>query len=251
MKTIAGVLLLSALSCFGQGDIEMLMALRTPTAAASCSKTDTTNAWNAFIEGFETGSYSNWNLVGTTANITTNYDSSALTTGKPPGACNQCLKVIVPTDGTETYITNYLDASIVSSTWQTDVYFSFYVGAGPPDTKRYVLFHCGTGNNAMSMMSITNNGGQLYVQASATDATTWRPIDATAWYTAKMKYDTAGAAGGSHFLLWSCGTNVCDDAFDRPAFNLQTIRLGGVSGVDSGEGGTYYFDNVLVRTNTP
>lgn len=219
-----------------------------------CSTYNTTNAWDNFIEGFQavTGYESNgWSHVGTSANITSNYNSSALTTYKPEGACNQCLHVVAPNDGTETFARMNLGAAIDIDTIQTDIYFSFYIQTGLPSDAQYCwIAGFGSTTAASSVgVAITNDLGVIKIRASAANNTTFRTISAGQWYVVKISLDTAKASFGSSYTVWSNGLQILSDTFTRAAADIQYLGLGAVLALDAGETFTIDYDLLCIKTN--
>lgn len=227
-------------------------------AAAACSTYNTTNAWDNFIEGFNVATTcleSNvWTTNGTTANWTIPADSTALTTYKPAGACNQAVKLVVPTDGTETYLKADLGAAIDVDTIQTDVYFSFYLETAPDVAgETYSIFFCGPqcdGDIYLATdVQIRLFVAQPQIRVTSDDTTTWRNISAGQWYVVKLSFGTSPTAGQSTFTLWSNNTQICSDAFDRQAGDIRCLYLGAPYGLAANESGTIWFDLLTVKTN--
>lgn len=221
-------------------------------SAPACSTYNTTNAWDNFIEGFQTpttGYESNvWTGVGTTANITVPADSSSLTTYKPDGACNQAFKLVVPTDGTETYIRGDLGASIDLDTIQTDVYFSLYVETGPDNSESYFIFGYRQSTTPSPSASIAlgkTAGGQLQLTCGSSVN-----ISAGQWYVIKWSFDIAQAVGGSSMTIWSNGSEIGSVTFQRAATtDMRYIFSGAIAGLDVNDSGTIWFDLIAIKTN--
>jgi len=224
-------------------------------APTACSTYDTTNSWDDFIEGFETattGYESNvWTKIGTTANINEVYDSSALTDFRPPGVCSQSLYVDIPTDGTETWLRGNLGYVIDVDTVQTDFVCSFYVVTGPGTNEALGLVGVGQFNTGASWVAnifLQNTAGQLNVKCSF-NATTIN-ISAGQWYTAIISMDTARAATGSTFSLFSGGSHVGTTLTgQRGASDIGYLYVGGFTSVDAGDNATIVYD--LIGINTP
>lgn len=260
LLTIAGLL---GWSCFGQAftleDPAFLRFITTTTGEAppACSTGNTTNAWDNFLEGFQTpttGFESNgWALSGTTNNITM-VDSTSLTSNKPDGACNQCIQVVVNDDGTETWASCDLGVggTIDLDTVQTDVFFSFYVVTGPNVANEvFSIFGMGgTSVGSSHKVQLHNVGGVLkvyFVSSGTGDPIT---ISAGQWYVAKISFDTAAEVNGSAFYLYSGGSLVgSDTTITRLTTDVRYIAVGSSLGVDAGDNGTVLFDIIAVKTN--
>lgn len=224
-------------------------------AGAACSTTDTTNSWDEFLEGFQTATTgyeeANWLEVGTTANISPAYDSSALTTYKPPGACDQALRIIVPADGTETYSYVQLDQEFTLSVTQIDVYYSFYIESELATGKQVTQFsYRSTSTPAATQgVQIGNTTGQSWVFAlGATNSSAINVSDGQ-WNTVKLSYDTAAAAGGSTITVFANGAVVGSETFTRSAEAMEYLFFGGAVGVSTDEGYTVLFDVIAVKSN--
>lgn len=227
-------------------------------SGGTCSTYDTTNAWDNFIEGFQIDTsgyesnvlYSVW-ITNGVGNVNYAFDSSSLTTGKPPGACNQCWRIVLPTDGTEAWARADLGAAIDIDTIQTDLTISIYVESGPGTSKSYFIAIWGTSATAVSWavgLDINNNAGQLQLRARATSTVTVN-ISAGQWYTAVISLDTARAVGGSTLYVYSEDSLVNSGTFQRNASDIRYIFIGGPNSLDSGDSGTLDFDLITIKTN--
>lgn len=228
----------------------MLMAVPN---SGPCSTYNTTNAWDNFIEGFQTtttGYESNgWTAFGTTANIYPATDTSSLGTYKPAGACSQALKIIAPNNGAETYafITNNIDLDAQA----TDVTFSFYVASGTVSAGadyaifRYYDYVAAAGTRVY----LTETSGNLGIYPYGTTIFATNTISADTWYTCVLSLDAAQAVGGSSLKLFSNGSQVgTTTAFRRPAADIGVTRVGFNFGLDAGETGTIYYDIIAIKT---
>lgn len=225
------------------------------TPPAGCSTYDTTNTWNRFIEGFgmvSTGYESNnlWSLTGTAENVTPNGDSTALTTGKPAGACNQALKVVVPTDGTETYTATTNSLLIDLDTVQADLTLCLYVETGPDAGEGYsIVSYRGSATPSSSTgIRLQNTGGQIEIFARGAVNSSVINISAGQWYTVRLSFDTAQAAGGSSMTVWANGSAVGSVTFQRQAgTDLNFLFVGAPYDLTANESGTVWFDLIGIK----
>lgn len=234
---------------FTYGDLAMVgNAGSQKQTTAACSTFNTTNAWDDFIDGFQgaTGYESNtWTAQGTVANVISNANSSSLSTYKPAGACDQALKVILPTDGTETNARLDLGYILDLDTIQTDVYFCIYVETGPDAGESYVVYTYRTGAaNDTLAVTLANTAGQLTLTPK--DGISIN-ISAGQWYTVKMSYTTAGP--GCSITIWSNGSQVGSTTFYRLGGDMRYLYFGAPFNLDANDSGTVWFDLISIKTN--
>lgn len=250
MRTVLTLLTLLTIcaSAWGQAFSIFDPAMQSPPVAsgAACSTYQTTNAWDDFIDGFQTattGYESNgWVGVGTTANIYPAADSSALTSGKPDGACSQALKIVLPTDGTETYARCDLGVAIDLDVVQTDLYFCIYIESLEGNCQ---ILSYRTSTTPSASYPVTLSSTAIRAGASAEI-----PVASGQWYTVKLSYDTAAAVNGSVISVWSGGSLVGSASFTRSSGDMRYLFLGGVVALDATtDYGTIWFDLVSVKTN--
>jgi hypothetical protein len=241
----------------GQSLYNGLQLTSVASGEAACSTSQTTNAWDNFLEGFQnptTGCDSNWTQVGTSANIFTNADSSSLTKYKPDGACNQAVKFVVPTDGTETYLQMDLGAAIDVDSVQTDVYFSIYVETAPDNFEYIPILGMEYNANPYTRFGVqlAKVGGQLVLLPVDSAGADNISIATGQWYVCKLSYDTAKATDGSTFTVWSNGSQVGQSIFTRGgggAADIRYIFLGPCYALDVNDSGTFWIDLFMIKTN--
>jgi hypothetical protein len=226
------------------------------TTVSACSTTDTTLPHDTLLEGFQLASngYGDGNSfttteVGTTANIDSYADSSALASGKPDGACDRAWKLTVPTDGTETYVYYDLGSSIDTDTVMINVVFYLWVEAGSMDANGESCFVMQLGNGTTPGTSETcrinlkNSGGNIQLEAGAASTTTATTITTGAWHKVALHIDTTNT---------SCSLTIDDGTtytFQRGAFDVRYLFFGASQNLGAGENGTLWFD--LITINTP
>jgi len=239
---IAGLLI--ALVFTASADRRRLMMARNATASP-CSTSDATIPHDTFLEGFEGTGYENtWTESGTTAGIDEDYSASWAVTG----SCSQVLRVVVPDDGTETYV------SLTNGTWtlsvNVDLYFYLLIpsSAAPATGEDYriavVNNNVAPGSNQRGRIHISNTGGTLglYAQGSTISGTNTITTDTT--YLVKMHLNTTVA---NSYLQIDGGTQ---HTFTRnTGTTMNHIHFGACEGLDAGEGSELRFD--LLAFDTP
>lgn len=260
-KYVILLLLLLPFICFSQTftrTISFRGASIYPTTISTntCSTTSTTNIYDSLIEGFEAedGYDQTWTEVGATTNLVAGADTSALTTAKPPGNCDKAFKsVVLPMEGIETY--SRTDVGLIDlDTINVSIAFNFYISSGP-DThgETYSIF--GTSQTTSPFANgpnvrISNSGGNLLLDCIGASTSASITVLAGQWYTILITLDTAQAAGGCTFSIFSGGSQVSTTkTFQRLASNdLRYVFLGVPFSLSSGEDGTFYMDCVTVKT---
>lgn len=226
----------------------------------ACASNQTTNHWDNFLEGFEipvSGYESNvWTEVGTTANIQHAYDSSGLSTYKPPGDCNQCWHIAVPNDGTETYAKGDLGAAntIDLDTVQTEVTINFYLETKQPNLaaiEPILALNADGGFGVYTGLQYENDGANVpTIRAAGSSNSPWISIATGQWYTIVLMLDTAQAVDGSSITIWSNGSLVgAPQPFRRGAVDLRFVWLGPHTGLGANQSCTFDVDLVAIKTN--
>lgn len=220
-------------------------------AVASCATTDTTLGRDQFLEGFQTvttgvndGNSWTYTEVGTTANIDTYHDTTALTTGKPTGACDRGMRIVAPSDGTETYGQWNKGSEIDVDAGGLVVVFHIYVETALDDTESvYVGGAVNGAGNTCFFVNMRNSGGNTQLQTSASTVASWTTVSTGTWVEVKVTLDAAAAAGGCSVTY----NGASGGTFTRiAARDLQTLKLGCVSGLESGDTPTFAWDLVAI-----
>lgn len=216
-------------------------------AAAACSKGQTTNQWSLLIEGFTSGYDSNqWVEVGATTNITEGADSSALTSAKPPGACDTAWRIVDSNDAATTRAR--IAVGSITNNSVIVLGFNLYIAEGP-DTmgEAYQIYGFTAATAASSVRGINlqnNGGGQLQLQAKGAVDSTAINVSAGQWYTVILQLDPIAGADGSTFSVYSGGSQVGTDAFTRTDSDIVYLHIGLVLGTAVGEEADLYFDQI-------
>lgn len=252
MKCVAILLtLLLSIHSFGQGLLLNRFINQTSDAGEACATSDTLLAHDELLEGFEGDGYElTWTEGGTTANITEGADSSALTANKPLGACDKAWKIVVPTDGTETWATWDRGSAIDPAVNNIDSVFYFYVESGPDTaTEEYSIFQIGGSSSATpsstsnTRIILKNNAGNITIRASSSvnsaEITVATPAQ---WNKVAVHFNTTA---GSSTITLNDGT---PQSFTRAATTVRYFHLGPGQGLDANENGTIWMDVVAVDT---
>lgn len=226
--------------------------IATPTSVSiGCSSSDTTVPHDTFLEGFQTATtgYENtWSEFGTTANITPAGDSSALTSGKPTGACNQAIKFVMPSDGTETYIRWNRGSLLDIDSVGLDLVFYIYVeDLIATDLQQYNMVVLSSGDTIgtyATYLALGRSGANTYLNANGADASANIIFTRNAWHQVNLHLHSI--AGGSYINV-DGGSN---QPFTRVVgVDFQYLWFGSVSGLAASENNTIWFD--LICLNTP
>lgn len=231
-------------------DAPWLGALNVPASGGGdCATSDTTLPHDTLLEGFGTPGYENaWTEVGTTANIDDAADSSALTDGKPDGACDTAFYLDVPTDGTETFSRYNHGSTIDLSGTELDFYMYLWVATRPDAGESFQIVKVSqyTGGSAIGsiFLSYSNeSGGQLRLQGYGSGLSDVVVISEDTWVKVKMHLDTTAA---DSYIQVDDGDNK---TFTRGNESPQYFFIGAVSSLEANDNAQLYFD--LICVNTP
>ena len=251
------IYILACASCLGQAftfhDIAFLdQVTNLPASGAACATANTTNAWDELLEGFNDvdGKENTWADVGTTANITYGADSSALTTYKPTGACDKAWKLVVPTDGTETYSGWDRGSAIDIDTLAADIYLSLYVEVKPDANEYFNLldYNVTSGVSEKGILLRSSAAAQLNVISAGASGSDAINISTGQWYVLKLHLATTAAE--STLTVWSNGALIGSvDTFTRSAgIDLRYIKIGAPFQLDANDSGTIWVDLIAIHT---
>lgn len=226
--------------------------VRKASVGSSCATTDTSIAHDELLEGFQTAStgYENtWVEYGTTANITAYADTSALTSGKPTGACDRAWKLVVPSDGTETYA-KWTRGSAISNSVTVDVVFYMYISALPAAGHPFMPFViAGEYLDPIVRVHIYNNYGDCLIRAQTSTSSDYiSGFTAGAWHKIAIHLDATPA--NSTFTVDS-GTAMPFTRITGPYTDISVICIGPQESLNAGDadGISLYID--LICVNTP
>lgn len=217
----------------------------------ACATSDTSLPHDELLEGFQTATtgYENtWAETGTTANITAAADSTALTSGKPAGACNQAWKLVVPTDGTETYTQWNRGSSINPTTQAATFTFYVYIETPPDNGEVFYIFSLGSVTSpatAVARISLRNTTGTITLTAVGSSSSADVTVTTGAWHKVATYIDTSTTGNLSTLTIDGGAAN----GFNRNTTAMQYLSLGATSSLEANDSGTLWFD--LVCLNTP
>jgi hypothetical protein len=194
--------------------------------SAVCATSDTTLPHDQLLEGWQnSGPENTWtSWVGTdVASFDQNFDTSALTTGKPVGACDRGLQVTVTgTAGEETIYWNR-GSAVTVSLQAVDVYFYINVTTSPDAGENISICNLNstaTGSGSvMAYINVRNNAGSIEIQAEASTSSAFTALS-SGWNKCKVHLDTTAAS--SYFQL-NDGTQ---NTFTRLGTTFQYVHIG-------------------------
>lgn len=225
--------------------------VRKTVAGSSCATTDTSIPHDELLEGFQTAStgYENtWVQYGTTANITAYADTSALTTGKPTGACDRAWKLVIPSDGTETYA-KWTRGSGISTGTTIDTVFYVYLSALPANGKSlYILSLSGNSYDLIGRVHIYNNVGAGLIHWQASVNSNYVSFTAGEWHKITIHLDSTAA---NSYMQVDAGTQEAFTRNTAAGKDLREVYLMQPESLEPGDadGVSVYID--LICVNTP
>lgn len=224
----------------------------TPTATATPTSTRTPTATSAaeviFADGFESGTLSAWSAAATDGGDL-NVSSSAALVGV------QGLRAVI-NNTASIYVTD--DAPNAETRYRVRFYFDPNSITMSNGNAHYIFYgYTGTSTDVLRVEFRRSSGTYQLRTALRNDRSSWTSSN---WFTISdlphfLELDwraatTAGANNGS-LTFWIDGTQRANlTAVDNDTRRIDRIRLGAVSGLDSGTLGTYYFDAFESRRQT-
>ena len=217
---------------------------------AECLTTDTALSHNELLEGWQGASDENtWTLVNGSSGVTinTNYDSTAFSSGKPAGACNEAMEVVVEASATTPHYVRWNHGSLIDiDTTPTDLIFYLWVSVKPDTTGEtfYIAeLRSTTTAGLATAVSMRNSTGALQISALGASQTAWSVITMNTWH--KIKVHAAGGTDGCSFTI-DDGTPA---TFTRNStYDVQYVVLGTTGALTIGDTGTFYVDLVCLDT---
>ena len=224
----------------------------SPPTVSVCATTDTALPYDHFLEGFQTATTgvndgNAWTVAADvgTGTIDRYYDTSALTTNKPNGCCDRAWRIVLPTDGTETYTTwdrgtNY---TLNVGGALTHV-FHLYVQTAPDPSETYSIYRYGAAaTGSGDSIQITNVAGTIQINASGQTNSSNITISTGQWYKVTLYQDTS-YAGATSWISVDDGTQ---QTFQRTAnYTVRYLSLGASSGLQANESGTFIIDLIAI-----
>jgi len=228
----------------------LLLAAGKVPASATCASSDTSLPHDELLWGSElTDADTTW-VDGTGAGGTdvTNYNSSALSTGKVAGQCNVAWQWTI-VGGTTTISYRYWDrGSAIGTTTEADLIFYLYIQTAPDDGENFSI--CNTGESTdpgaaqCANVYIRNNSGTVEIQVSADVSSSWVALTGSSWNKVKVHFDVTGANSS---IAVNDGTPA---TFTRSAARgIRYIHIGVPNGKSTDDNGIYVID--LICLNTP
>jgi len=216
----------------------------------SCATTDTSLAYGHFLEGFQaaTVGYNDGNawtvdsVVGT-GTVSAYYDTSALTTNKPAGACDRAWRVVLPTDGTETYQVWDRGSSYTMGAAVLRIIFHLYIEVAPDSGENYPVFRYGsTATGTGYFVSLDNVSGTLQLTAGGQTTSSAITVSSGEWIKVMLYLDTS-SAGDTSYLQVNDGTPAY---YRRNTQNPRYVSLGASAGLVNNESGTFLIDLICI-----
>jgi uncharacterized protein YjiK len=227
----------------------------TPTATATATETKTPAPTTTplpdliFADGFEAGDLSVWS-ASSTDNGNLSVSAAAALVG------SRGLQALV-NDNNALYVVD--DRPAAEPRYRARFYFDPHsIVMAKNDAHLIFVGYSFNGAAVLQVEMRFNNGNGYQLRAGAlSDA---GAVTNTAWFSiANVRHyievnwlaaSVAGANNGS-LALWIDGVQQANVlSVDNDTLRVESIRLGAVSGMDSGTRGTYYFDAFESRRNT-
>jgi hypothetical protein len=231
-------------------------ATNTPTFTPTATPTDTATPTFTpdpdviFADGFEAG-----NLLAWSAAFTDSGDLTVTTGAALVG--NRGLSALLD-DNTALYVTD--ERPTAEARYRARFYFdpnTITMASG----NAHVLFHGYTGTNfgtpVVRVEFRFSNGAYQLRGGARNDANGWSYAgwttitDAAHWIEFDWRASTAAGANNGGLTVWIDGTQRGNlTTVDNDTRRIERVRLGAVSGLDSGTRGTYFFDAFESRRTT-
>ncbi len=203
-----------------------------------------------FADGFEAG-----NLLAWSAAFTDSGDLTVTTGAALVG--NRGLSALLD-DNTALYVTD--ERPTAEARYRARFYFdpnTITMASG----NAHVLFHGYTGTNfgtpVVRVEFRFSNGAYQLRGGARNDANGWSYAgwttitDAAHWIEFDWRASTAAGANNGGLTVWIDGTQRGNlTTVDNDTRRIERVRLGAVSGLDSGTRGTYFFDAFESRRTT-
>jgi len=234
-------------TCVGGGPVPT--ATRTPTPGQTATKTPTPGSSDLiFADSFESGNLSAWS-----SSVTDGGDLGVSTAASLVGGNG--LQALMD-DNNSIYVTD--DTPNAEPRYRARFYFDpNSISMSDGDT--HFIFNGFEGTSAaVTRVDFRQSSGAYQLRARLLDdSSNWTD---TNWFTIsdashfiELDWMAATAAGTNNggLTLWIDGTQQADlSGVDNDSWRIDRVRLGAVSGIDSGTRGAYYFDAFESRRQT-
>jgi len=240
------------------GATQQLMLVGSPveTSSPACSTSSSTNSWNRVIEGWEAAGGENpWTLYLSPAGRTDiafdrNADTSALTSNKPPGACNQAFHLLwYGTNATAN--SYYWDSGATITNTPINIECAIYCPTGCVGNLGFIS----VGNSTypettraamIGMYGVASSTTSILFYAYGSSAAANITLSAGQWHWVKVHLDAAGAASASYIKA-----GASSNSFTRSSLSSRYVHVGAASYLSVGDIGDLYVDLIAVSTNSP
>ncbi len=221
-------------------------------ASASCATADTTLDHDQLLEGYGAGGAENTWLSWVNVDVATydqNFDTSALTTGKPTGACNTGVQVTINnTSGNESL---YWDrgSAVTLASQAVDFYAYLYVTTEMDASENFTIISLNataTGSGSVTVwVNLRSNAGAMEVSAEGGNSSTWGALVENSWNLIKVHMDTA-TTGNTSYIQVNGGSTL---GFNRSGTEFRYVHIGAVQNHAVNEAATYVLD--LITADFP
>ena len=217
-------------------------ATNTPTSTATSTATQTATPLPdlIFTDGFESGSLNAWSSATTDSG-----NLSVSTAAALAGA--QGMQALI-NDNNSIYVTD--NSPIAEPRYRARFYFDPNSIVMSNSNNHYIFYGRDAAGTAILRVQLRFSSGQYQIRASLLNDST--SFTSTAWFTIgdaphlielDWKASTAAGANNGGLALWIDGVQKANiTGIDNDTRRIESVRLGAVSGIDSGTRGTYYVD---------
>jgi len=205
-----------------------------------------------FADGFESGNFSAWSSHTPNTKLSVSHDAALV------GYYG--MKVVI-NDNSSLYVTD--STPNAEKRYRARFYFDpNTIAMGSSDVHDIFMGYKDEGQLSSPDLRIqfrrASSGGNYQVQAGLSSErvswvyTPWVTIsDSPHYVELDWKASTAEGANNGYLTFWTDGTQRANlTGIDNDTYRIDSIRLGAVSGIDTGTRGTYYFDAFQSRKET-
>lgn len=225
-------------------------AAKPIVSGGGCATTDTVLAHDVFLFGWESGDSGTWtSWVGTdTVTYNTSFDTSALTTGKPSGACDVGVEVAVSTTSGDESLFWDLGSTFDYTSNPLDTTFYIYVTTAMDSGENFTVVSLNTSTTGSGSISawvnLRNNAGTLEMQCEASSSSAWVALTANSWNKVRVRL-----LGGASASFLDINDAASPATFTSVGNAFRYFHYGAVQNHAANEACTYIID--LVAINTP
>lgn len=223
-------------------------ATQLPTSTATRISTATPVSDVIFADGFESGNLSAWSAAATDAGDLSVSPSAAL-------VGSQGLRAVI-NNTTAIYVTD--DTPNAEARYRLRFYFDPNSITMSNGNAHYIFYgYTGTSTDVLRVEFRRSSGIYQINAALRNDKSTWT---STSWFTISdaphsleldWRASTAAGANNGSLTFWIDGIQQANlTGVDNDTRRIDRVRLGAVSGLDSGTAGTYFFDAFESRRQT-